>query len=160
MKTAAKAAAGIALVLVLTLVLFHFSTRLSYEVSASVTPASNNEEWFDSFREQMTSGAFPGYVYESGVLDGASKYYFVTLTITVKNPGLFPAEWVLMTPIRHDGDIACDVSSAGPVDLSGGAEAAEALTILTTSPRSITECGLEYYVFGQLQSVTVPVEIS
>lgn len=158
MKALAKITAGIALAAVLFFAWFGISTRLGVTAAVTVTPATQDEEAFDAFRERMTSPAFSGYVYETGILASPSDYSFVTITVTAKNRSLFPAEWVILTPIPKDNDIACDISMAGPADIRGGKTAELSVTYLTASPEAVTECGIEYYVFGKLQTATVRPE--
>lgn len=133
---------------------FLIGGTLSASVYSVTAPASDHPEAFASIQNILRSGSAPQQFAE--VPADASGCTLVDTTITLRNRGLFPAEWLDAAVTAASGDIAVysltgegsSVPTGGPSQLN--------LKLITTAPadvvRSIT---IRYYVFGMLRSITV-----
>ena len=134
-------------------------------VTASVTPAVQEEDTFDAIIKQAQQGTFAGRMLLGGLDVPAEEASFITYTVRLKNKGFFPAEWIsLQAAPREDvsqgtHDIL-QIDQYGANVLSAGSEGDIAATVLTTIDPANTYTVLEgsCYVLGEKKTFSITVD--
>jgi len=157
MRRSTALLAGTLVLLLALAALFLAGGTLSARLEATTASAADYPKAFSAIREVLGSGAAPQVF--AGALPQAEACRLEDVTITLRNNGLFPAEWLYVQAEPAPGDIAVySITGEG-----GGVAARSTGTInlkLVADARGSGERAyrIQYYVFGMKRSITVRPE--
>lgn len=121
-------------------------------------PAVQRQEEFAVLRTQVERGALPGIMYSDTVLTGPEDYDYYIYTIRLQNSGLIAAEDVEVTVTPIANDILMYAEEA-PVTIAPGTSRDVWCVLLTkSSPHSIRDIHVTYYLWGNRQEVKMTYE--
>lgn len=147
----------IVLLLMIAFVVYFFAGgALRVEASVITAPATEHAEAFASIQNVLSSGAAPQR-FADALPESAEGLTLVDVTLTLTNPGLFPAEWLNLTVAPADGDVAVYSLAGEGSDVPGRSTATANLKLLTSAPGASRTVTIQYYVFGLSRSMTVRV---
>ena len=143
------------LLLAAFLSLYFVGGTLSAQVQVITAPASEYPGAYESIMEVIRSGSAPVYFSQESLSD-IDRYTLMDVTIRLNNRGLFPAEWLEVTPSGISGDVAVYSLSGAGNTVDGRSVGEMNLKMITTAdvnaPRVYT---VEYYVLGMKRSIHV-----
>lgn len=115
------------------------------------TPAEDAQGAFSELREQLSLDAFYGHPFRQITFEGPENYAFVTLTVRMKNVGLFPMEWISIEVSPDAADIA-QLAPEGDAPTLGRLSLGEyTATVLTLKDADTSRTfTVRYYVLGRL----------
>lgn len=154
MKSLAKFLVGITVVVLILVVYYIISSRLSTVVDAEIVPASRQQSQFDTIAADIARGRYEGV----SPLGDVNNYAFVTLNIEADNFSPFTAEWTQYKLKQENGDVLLLISDTGPKDIAPFKSGAFSITVLTSSDNQYREGWLEYYIFGRFHSLKIAPE--
>ncbi len=155
----AKFLTGITLVVLSILAICLYGVGLRVEltsfaaVSARVNPDSAQALIETARRDDMGSDLFKRPTRES--LDD---YQVISIKVAVRNIGVLPAEWLQLRVVPDPADVA--LFPGAEIDIPGfGSQREINATLLAhvEAPKDPRQMRLEYYVFGRLMEVAVPI---
>lgn len=127
---------------------FWFGGTLSAETRVLTAGAADYPKVFESIQAVVGSGSAP-QTFDASALGDASGYTMMDITLTLRNRGFFPAEWLHIDCAAQPGDIAVYSLTGEGSDIPARGEGQVNLKLLTTSAsqqgRAVT---VEYYVHG------------
>lgn len=150
--------AGIlALLTVLVAVFFgycYMGAHMRVEMAvASAIPAADAAEAFADLRVQVNEGSFYGETYREADLSDADGYEFLTITVRMANPGLFPMEWIRLQ-VRPDVADVLQMANDRTPSLASGSRGDFSTTLLKLAGGDTRrEVTVTYYVLGHPFSV-------
>lgn len=148
----------VVLVLALAMVTYFFvGGTLSADCSVASAPAADYADAFVSIRSLIASGAAP-QMFSNDEITSAQDYLLIDVNISLKNIGLFDAEWLDIEVTPAPGDVAVYSLDGHGSDISAMSRGKTNLKLLTTAsadaPRSVT---IQYYVLGMPRSIQVAI---
>ena len=147
---------GIIFVLLLGLAVFFYTGgTLVADVRIQTAHASDYPEVFESVVGVLRSGSAPQQ-FSGDALDDVSRYTLADINVTLKNRGLFAAEWLDIRVEGAPGDVAVYslTGEGSTVDARGVGEVN--LKLLTTaSPDTERAIRIQYYVYGMKRTISV-----
>ena len=145
------------LIVLLLMIAFdvYFFAGGALRVESSVITAEHAEA-FASIRSVLSSNAAPQR-FADALPESAEGLTLVDVTLTLTNPGLFPAEWLDLTVSPADGDVAVYSLTGEGGDVPGRSTATVNLKLLTAAGSASRTVSIQYYVFGLTRTVTVRV---
>ena len=147
----------IVLLLMIAFVVYFFAGgALRVESSVITAPAAEHAEAFASIRSVLSSNAAPQR-FADALPESAEGLTLVDVTLTLSNPGLFPAEWLDLTVSPADDDVAVYSLTGEGGDVPGRSTATVNLKLLTAAGSASRTVTIQYYVFGLSRTVTVRV---
>ena len=85
---------------------FYLGGTLRCEVYIRTARAADYPEAFGAIAELVASGAAPQTFDAPPLTEDPSRYTLTDITLTLTNRGLFPAEWLHVQCVPHEGDVA------------------------------------------------------
>ncbi len=149
MKTIAKFLTGLTIAIVLFLAYYIISSRLSVDVTVTVTPASQVEARFNEIAYDISTGRIEG----AEALGSVNEYSFVEIYVDARNYSIFMAEWAQFSAKALDGDAYTVESDIGPKDIKSFSNGKFSVTLLTKSGDADRSGWLEYYIFGRAHTL-------
>lgn len=154
MRAMAKFLVGLTAAVMLFVVYYVLSSRMSASVSVEVIPASMQASRFEALMQDVARGKYEG----AAALGDIGEYSFVNIVVNADNYSLFTSEWAQYKLKPLDGDALVIESDAGPKDVRSFKSGRFSITILTQTSEAHREGWLEYYVFGRFHSLKVAPE--
>lgn len=150
---------SIALAVVLALLIIcggvvYFGGALKAEVYAPSVAAAQQQDAFASVKAIIESGGAP-YLYSQEALASADHYTLVDISISLKNSGFLPAEWLTVEIVPASSDVAVYSIAYPATDLPARASASINLKILTRDAQASRTVFVNYYVFGMKRTCTI-----
>lgn len=142
-------------VLVLLAAYFLIGGTLSASVNPASAAASDHPEAFESIQNILSSGAAPDQF--SPAPESAEGCTLIDATITLRNRGLFPAEWVSIRVTPASGDIAVYSLTGEGSSIPAGGSGQVNLKLITANASAARTVELQYYVFGMPRTVHVTI---
>lgn len=148
-------ALSIVLMLLIAFVAYFFiGGTLRCDAATVTAAASEHADAFASIENLLASGGAPQQFAQSAAKIEDCTLTDVTLTLT--NPGLFPAEWLEITVAPADGDVAVYSLTGAGTDVPARSSSRVNLKLISSASadaaRTIT---VRYYVFGLQRTITV-----
>ena len=135
--------------------IFWFGGALHAEPRVLTAGAAEYPDVFQSIRSVLKSGAAP-QTFDGAALGEADCYTMMDITLTLRNRGFLPAEWLHMELAGEPGDVAVYSLSGEGTSLPARSEGQVNLKLITAADpgpgRTVT---VEYYVFGVKRRITV-----
>lgn len=124
-------------------------------VAASLTPAPEAMEVYDTVMDQLANEAFFGTIYQEGTeFLMPESFAFLTLTARMTNRGIFPMDWVRIEVTPDSADILQIEADRTPT-LTAQSRADFSTTVLTRAGADTQrEITITYYVLGRQMSVS------
>lgn len=142
-------------ILVILVAYFLLGGTLSAAVHSVSAPASEQPEAFQSIQNILAASAAPDQY--SSAPESADGCTLIDANITLRNRGLFPAEWVSIHVTPVPGDIAVYSLTGEGTSIPTGGSGQVNLKLITTDAAASRTVELRYYVFGMLRKVRVTV---
>ena len=145
----------IVILMIAFMVFFFIGGTLTPTLTVSTVPASEQEDAFDSACAVIEQGlAFQ--TFSSAPEGSADDYRLTTAVVTLKNRGLFPAEWVEIEITPAEGDAAAYSVTGVGMDIPRFARGQFEIKLLTSAPETDTRTALiRYYVLGMRRSIRI-----
>ena len=118
------------------------------DMRAELTKAEDRAEEFDLVAEAVRSQSLLGTVYHADALSDIGRCRFCTITLTLQNRGLLPAEMTELQLTPFAGDV-CSWLSRGEIIIPPGETREVSITLLTAqSGLSSRDVLVTWYVWG------------
>jgi hypothetical protein len=155
MRIATVVLSVVAVVLVALIAGFFVGGTLSADVRVYSVNASDEPDAFASVAGVFEAGLAP-QIFQSEVIADPSEYVLIDITCSLKNRGVFAAEWVHAELSPAPGDIAVYSRSADAFDIPAGkGEALNIKVIARAGGGGTRELRLEYYVLGMKRTAKI-----
>lgn len=136
---------------------FFYASSLEPSVSRITARANEHIEAFSSIRNVILSDAAP-QVFSREDIGTAEGYSLVDVNITLRNKGIFDAEWLNITVNGTNGDVAVYSLTGQGSDVPARSASTVNFKLITragdNAPRSAT---IQYYVFGMSRTIKVDI---
>ena len=153
-----KLTAVLAVILILLLGFagwFWLGGTLHAQVYVQTAPAADYPEAFGAIRSLLDSGSVPQVFSEGPLSEDPTAYTLVSITVTLTNRGLFPAEWLDMRARATEGDIAVYALTGEGSDIAARDSGQVSLKLITTGrPETRRDITIQYYVHGMKREIT------
>lgn len=134
---------------------FYTGGTLQAQVSCISASAADHPDAFASIENVLSSDSAP-QLFTTDPLDDASNYSLLDVSITLKNRGIFDAEWLNIQLTGVTGDVAVYSLTGDGADVSARSSSQINLKLVTRapadSPRSVS---IQYYVYGISRTINV-----
>ena len=135
---------------------FYLGGTLRAEPYIQTARASDYPEAFASIRRLVYAGQSPQILGGSGIDESPDDYILVDINVTLRNPGLFPAEWLHVSVAPAEGDIAVYALTGEGGDIAPRDGGRVNVKLITTArpdvERAVT---VQYYVHGMKREIIV-----
>ena len=142
-------------VLVILVAYFFIGGTLGASVSTASALATDQADAYASIQNILSSDSAPQQFADAP--DSADDCTLIDVTITLKNRGMFPAEWISMSVTPASGDIAVYSLTGEGSNIASYSAGQVNLKLITTTPTETRTITIQYYVFGMLRSITVTI---
>ncbi len=136
---------------------YYVGGALSARVTTASAQASDYASAFQAAAAIVRSGA-AHQVFDAAGLDAPDGYQLLDINISLKNNGLFAAEWLELVVSPGAGDAAVYSVSGLGGDVSPFGTGNLNLKLITTDVGAARTATISYYVLGMRRSVTVPLQ--
>lgn len=149
---------SIVVVLLVALIAFFFiGGTLGAQAHIVAVPAQEQPEAFAAAAEAVQTGHAPrAFAQMEG--DDPAAYTLVDITASLKNNGLFAAEWATFTIEPGEGDVAVYSQSVESLDIAPRSGAETNFKVLARGNGAGRTLRVEYYVLGMRRTVSLSID--
>lgn len=136
----------------------YLGSALQPTVTCVSAAASDYPDAFDSICSVIERGSAP-QTFSEDIPDDAANYSLLDISVTLRNRGVFDAEWLNITLEGIPGDIAVYSLTGNGTDIAARSTGQINLKLITCADvNAARNLSIQYYVYGISRTVTVKIE--
>ena len=137
---------------------FYVGSTLQASATCISANAAEYPEAFESIRSIIERDAAPQR-FSTDPLDDAANYTLVDVTVSLRNRGLFDAEWLNIQLTGVTGDIAVYSLTGDGSDVAARSAGQVNLKLITRAGQQATRSlSIQYYVYGISRTINIPIQ--
>lgn len=147
---------GIIFILLIGFIAYFFiGGALNVQIKTITASAADYPDAFNSIVSVLESGSAPQY-FSTANLGSADQYTLIDVTLSLKNPGIFSADWLDIQVQGVTGDVAVYSLTGIGTSIDSRSDGQINLKLITSAdPKAIRTYDIQYYVYGMKRHLSL-----